>query len=83
MEFLVDAVDTSTGEAVAKCELCGKFSKQKHNMRRHMILMHSKPTTNVCQYCSKIFKQPYNLNRHIKSRKCMSKMLYDRPLQLS
>ena len=37
MQFLVDDVDTCTGEAVAKCELCGKFSKQKHNMKPDRI----------------------------------------------
>ena len=72
MQYLVEVVDSSAsgvGEvAVFKCELCGKVSKNKHNMKRHMKLMHTTPTNNVCQYCSKVFPNSYNLNRHIKSR---------------
>lgn len=67
MRFLVDDVDLSTGEVMTKCELCGKSSRVKHNMKRHMILVHTS-TTSACQYCSKIFKNTYNLNRHIKTR---------------
>ena len=54
--------------AVFRCELYGKVSKNKHNMKRHMKLMHTTPTNNACQYCSKVFPNSYNLNRHIKSR---------------
>ena len=78
MQFLVNAY-ADTGENVMKCTLCGKFSKQRSNMRRHMILMHTKPTTNVCKYCQKQFKHKYYLQEHIRSRVCLSRMLFDAP----
>ena len=79
MQFLVSDYAADTGENVMKCTLCGKFSKQKSNMRRHMILMHTKPTTNVCKYCQKQFKHKYYLQEHIRSRVCLSRMLFDAP----
>ena len=78
MQFLVDAVDLN-GASVVKCELCGKSSKQKVNMRRHMILIHTKPTNDICKYCSKVFKHKYYLDRHIRSRECLSKLLFEAP----
>ena len=79
MQFLVSEYAGDTGEAVMRCTLCGKFSKQRSNMRRHMILMHTKPTNNVCKYCQKPFKHKYYLQEHLRSRVCLSKMLFDSP----
>ncbi len=62
-----------------KCTLCGKVSQQKCNMQRHMILCHTTPTNEVCQYCSKVFKHKYYLDEHIRSRKCLSRMLFKAP----
>ena len=79
MQFLVSEYAGDTGEAVMRCTLCGKFSKQRSNMRRHMILMHTKPTNNLCKYCHKPFKHKYYLQEHLRSRVCLSKMLFDSP----
>jgi len=62
-----------------KCTLCGKITAQKHNGRRHMILKHTKPTNDVCKYCSKVFKHKYYLDEHIRSRECLSQLLFDAP----
>ena len=78
MQFLVDGFDVN-GAAVVKCQLCGKYSKQKVNMRRHMILIHTKPTNDMCKYCQKVFKHKYYLDRHIRSKECLSKMLFNAP----
>ena len=43
MQFLVEAYG-SNGESGLKCTLCGKFGRFKHNLKRHMILKHTKPT---------------------------------------
>ena len=78
MQFLVKDF-TDTGEVFMKCTLCGKFSRERSNMRRHMILMHTKPTRNVCKYCQKQFKHKYYLQEHLRSRVCLAKMLFDAP----
>ena len=78
MQFLVDAYGLQ-GESGKKCTLCGKFSIHNANMRRHMILKHTKPTNNVCSYCKRNFKQKLYLDRHIRSRECLSDMLFDAP----
>ena len=67
------------GERGVKCTLCGKFTKSLYNGRRHMILKHTKPTNDVCKYCSKVFKHKYYLDEHIRSRECLSTMLFDAP----
>ena len=68
-------------ESGYKCTLCGKITAQKHNGRRHMILKHTKPTNDVCKYCSKVFKHKYYLDEHIRSRECLSQLLFDAPPQ--
>ena len=83
MQFLV-SVRAEGGAAGGnslnyKCTLCGKISKSKWNMQRHMVLLHTKPTNDVCQYCSKVFKHKYYLDEHIRTRECLSKMLFTAP----
>jgi len=68
-EYLVDEVDPSNGK-VTKCTLCGKFSRHKGTMRRHVTLVHTKPTNDVCKYCKKVFKRTYYLDKHIRAREC-------------
>ena len=62
-----------------KCTLCGKYTTQKANAQRHMVLVHTKPTNDVCKYCSKVFKHKYYLDKHIRLRECLSNMLFDAP----
>ena len=69
LEYLVDEVDPSNGK-VTKCTLCGKFSRHKGTMRRHVTLVHTKPTNDVCKYCKKVFKRTYYLDKHIRAREC-------------
>ena len=39
-----------------KCNLCGKCASNKSNMRKHMLVMHTKPTNRPCPYCPKMFR---------------------------
>ena len=78
MQFLVSAYDIN-GASGMKCTLCGKFGIFKHNMRRHMILKHTKPTVNVCKYCRRNFDKKFYLERHIRNRECLSDKLFDAP----
>ena len=78
MQFLVE-IHCESAKPNYKCTLCGKISKSKWNMQRHMVLLHTKPTNDVCQYCSKVFKHKYYLDEHIRTRECLSKMLFTAP----
>ena len=78
MQFLVE-LRGADNKPSFKCTLCGKISRSKWNMQRHMTLIHTKPTNDVCQYCSRIFKHKYYLDEHIRTRECLSKMLFDAP----
>ena len=62
-----------------KCSLCNMISKSSWNMKRHMILKHTEPTNDACQYCSKVFKHKHYLDEHIRSKVCLSKMLFQAP----
>ena len=62
-----------------KCTLCGKVANYRGNMKRHMVLKHTKPTNDVCKYCGKMFRLKFYLNRHIRNRECLSGMLFDAP----
>ena len=84
MQFLVEfrRVGVEVGDfnkPSFKCTLCGNISPSKWNMQRHMVLVHTKPTNDVCQYCTKVFKHKYYLDEHIRSRECLSKMLFTAP----
>ena len=69
MQFLVEAYG-SNGETGLKCTLCGKFGRFKHNLKRHMILKHTKPTVNICKYCNRNFDKKFYLQRHIRNNEC-------------
>lgn len=49
-----------------KCNLCGKCASNKSNMRKHMLVMHTKPTNRPCPYCPKMFRNKYYLRYHVK-----------------
>ena len=78
LQFLIELRGVDTRPSF-KCTLCGKISKSKWNMQRHMVLVHTKPTNDVCQYCSRVFKHKYYLDEHIRTRECLSKMLFTAP----
>lgn len=50
-----------------RCSLCGKFAVNKSNMRKHMLVMHVRPTHQPCPYCTKVFRNKYYLNYHVKA----------------
>ena len=76
MQYILDTID-SEGQPEHKCTLCGKVCKKRSNMKRHMILSHTVPTNDCCKYCGKVFKHKYYLDSHIRSRECLSTMLFD------
>ena len=53
MQFLVEAYG-SNGESGLKCTICGKFGRFKHNLKRHMILKHTKPTVTFANFAREI-----------------------------
>ena len=75
MQFLVAV----PGSGVHKCTLCGKISKSKWSMQRHMILIHTQPTNDVCKYCQKVFKHKYYLDLHIRSKECLANKYFKDP----
>lgn len=50
-----------------RCMLCGKVGKDRSNMRKHVIIMHARPTYESCPYCPKTFGNVYYLRYHVKS----------------
>jgi aspartate carbamoyltransferase regulatory subunit len=77
MQFLVNYIQN--GVRYYKCSLCGKTTNNKSNIQRHMVLVHTKPTNDVCKYCQRVFKHRYYLDEHIRTRACLSNMLFDAP----
>ena len=71
MQHIVDATSLD-GQPEFKCLLCGRVGKKRSNMKRHMILSHTRPTNDCCKYCGKVFKHKYYLDSHIRSRECLS-----------
>ncbi len=81
MQFISSVYDHDSRKNGYKCQLCGKTSLYQSNIQRHMIVKHTAPTNEVCQYCSKVFKYKCYLYEHIRSRKCLSKMVFKAPPQ--
>ena len=72
-------ITNELGEEIFNCMLCGKISKDNSNLRRHMIVMHSRPTNHPCNYCNEVFKNSYALRRHQRETCPMRNMPFDAP----
>ena len=49
-----------------KCNLCGKCAANKSNMKKHMLVMHARPSNRPCPFCPKVFRNKYYLRYHVK-----------------
>lgn len=56
-----------------KCEICGKSSSSKKNLKLHKKLMHELTKQLKCDICDKLFKQKVTLARHLLTHSTDSK----------
>ena len=52
-------------EPPVSCEVCSKVFKEKHKLKRHMMV-HTGEKPYPCNFCGKSFALEYNLNTHIR-----------------
>lgn len=50
-------------ESPVTCEICNKVFKEKHKLKRHMMI-HTGEKSHSCPFCEKSFSLEYNLNTH-------------------
>lgn len=53
-----------TQEESHLCDICGKGSNTKNNLKKHMIRCHTDTRTIACEYCPKRFKSTLLLRQH-------------------
>lgn len=78
MQFL-EVRNYDDGSKVYHCGLCGYQSVDRSNMRRHLILRHTKNMDVLCphEHCRKSFKNRYHLRMHLNSKACLRDVLFD------
>ena len=52
-------------EPTVTCEICNKDFKEKHKLKRHMMI-HTGEKPHTCSICGKSFSLEYNLNPHVR-----------------
>jgi KRAB domain-containing zinc finger protein len=55
----------SESDSLAPCEVCSKVFKEKHKLKRHMMV-HTGEKPYPCSYCGKSFALEYNLATHVR-----------------
>lgn len=55
----------SDDEDSASCSICQKAFKERHKLKRHMMI-HTGEKPYSCTYCGKAFSLEYNLNTHVR-----------------
>ena len=60
-----DDINSESNEANHFCENCNKGFKEKHKLRRHMMV-HTGEKKFICYYCGKPFSLDYNLKTHLR-----------------
>ena len=75
MEFLIKLQCPDANgitQTMYRCDLCKKVSKDRSNMKRHMILIHAAPSNLPCPYrCGNVFKNKIYLATHVNSKICL------------
>ena len=67
--FLYEYIIKDQISAMFSCSLCGKQSKDKGNLRKHVENIHFPGTlTYTCKYCSQTFTSRNHLNHHVSSK---------------
>ena len=64
LQYMTATMDNN-GFPSYNCTLCGKSTKERHNMKRHIITRHTNPSREVCKYCNKVFNRKLFLERHL------------------
>ncbi|XP_065363150.1 transcription factor grauzone-like [Calliphora vicina] len=63
---LVEHIRLHINPEIHKCDICGKLSTSKFNLKLHKRTIHEvTQLTFECTVCQKIFKQKQNLERHL------------------
>ena len=63
VEKLLTKVNIGSGKAGWKCTQCGKYSRFKHNLQKH-IEIHIEGLCFPCKHCGRTFKTSNSLNSH-------------------
>lgn len=62
---LVNHIQLHLNPETHKCDICGKSSSTKHNLKLHKKVMHEDTKQLKCEICEKLFKQKVTLERHL------------------
>ena len=62
---LVNHIQLHLNPETHKCDICGKSSSTKHNLKLHKKVMHEDTKQLKCDICEKLFKQKVTLERHL------------------
>ncbi|KAM7347057.1 uncharacterized protein ACRADG_006724 [Cochliomyia hominivorax] len=62
---LVNHIQLHINPETHKCDICGKSSTTKHNLKLHKKVMHEDTKQLKCHICEKLFKQKVTLDRHL------------------
>ncbi|XP_065366261.1 transcription factor grauzone-like [Calliphora vicina] len=70
---LVNHIQLHLNPETHKCDICGKSSSTKHNLKLHKKVMHEDTKQLKCDICEKLFKQKVTLERHLLTHSTGSK----------
>ncbi|KAM7350078.1 uncharacterized protein ACRADG_008758 [Cochliomyia hominivorax] len=63
--LLVNHIQLHINPETHKCEICGKVSANKNNLKLHKRLMHEENEKLECYICHKLFTQKITLQQHL------------------
>ncbi|XP_075159011.1 uncharacterized protein LOC142232179 [Haematobia irritans] len=62
---LMDHISLHINPEIHKCDICGKSSTTKHNLKLHKQVMHGTLNQFECEICHRQFNQKPTLDRHL------------------
>jgi len=67
-EHMTKVKDHSQGKPMWSCNDCGKFSRLKNDIAKHVEAVHITHPGLVCDLCEKVLKTRDTLKQHMKSQ---------------
>ena len=75
VSLFIRSLKLAVGSHQYECRLCGHMTKDRSNLKNHVIYVHGNHDQEVCRFCNKVYKHKASLRIHL--LRCTKKQAFN------